>query len=230
MYTGFDYFFRVTSAGEGWDRPIAILTGPGAVSGGDFYPMILSMHPLAKVFGRPSSSAFNAVSGYSLPSPDWSHRISVLSAHLTDYAGHYITRAEFPNVADFPWVEYEEVWQTQDGVAGGIDDVVETARAWILSRDYDQDGVVNENDVCPALATPDQVPIVTGDADWNSLVTSADVIYLVNYVFKSGLHPLPIVEAGDADCNGLITSADIVLVVDFVFKSGPEPCDVCAIP
>ena len=100
----------------------------------------------------------------------------------------------------------------------------------MLSRDYDQDRWVNELDMCPALATPENLPLLTGDADWNEEINSSDLIYLVNFVFKGGFPPLPVEEVGDADCNGRVTSADIVLLVDFVFRGGPEPCDVCAIP
>jgi hypothetical protein len=231
-YSGLDYLFHIFGAGTpAWDGPIAILTGPGAVSGGDFYPMILSKHELAKVFGRPSSSAFNAVSGYSLPQPGWNHRISVLSAFLTGDPNHHITRDPFPDdPVHFPWVDYEEVWLTPEGVAEGRDDVVETAMAWLLGRDYDQDGYVNEYDNCQALPTPGNDPVTTGDVNIDGDISSGDIIWLVNFTFKSGSPPLPIAEAGDADCSGSVTSGDIIFLVNHVFKSGLAPCDVCAIP
>ena len=52
----------------------------------------------------------------------------------------------------------------------------------------------------------------------------------VNYAFKSGPEPLPVVEVGDVNCDDFVTSADIIEMVNYVFKSGPEPCDVCALP
>jgi len=69
--------------------------------------------------------------------------------------------------------------------------------------------------------------LVKGDINVSGTVTSADIILLVNYVFKSGPEPEPIVEAGDINCNGTITSADIIALVNFVFKSGPAPCNPC---
>ena len=65
-----------------------------------------------------------------------------------------MTHSEFPSATEFPWIPYEEVWFTPDNVAAGVDDVVEAAEAWILSRDLDQDGVVNENDNCESVFNP----------------------------------------------------------------------------
>jgi hypothetical protein len=70
---------------------------------------------------------------------------------------------------------------------------------------------------------------ITGDVNSTTTITSADIIYLVNYVFKGGATPLPCAAAGDVNCNGTITSADVIYLVNFVFKGGAAPCDVCTI-
>ena len=59
---------------------------------------------------------------------------------------------------------------------------------------------------------------------------SGDVIWLVNYTFKSGMAPLPLAEAGDANCDSKVDASDIIYMVNHLFKSGSEPCDVCALP
>lgn len=69
--------------------------------------------------------------------------------------------------------------------------------------------------------------LVPGDLNGSRTVTSADVILLVIYVFKSGAEPEPIVEAGDINCNGTSTSADIITLVNHVFKGAPAPCNPC---
>jgi hypothetical protein len=66
----------------------------------------------------------------------------------------------------------------------------------------------------------------TGDVNADGVITSADVIWLVNYVFKDGPSPYPIPATGDVRCSGNVTSADIVYLVNYVFRSGPAPCDV----
>jgi uncharacterized Ntn-hydrolase superfamily protein len=63
-----------------------------------------------------------------------------------------------------------------------------------------------------------------GDVNVDGVVTSADVIYLVNHVFKSGAPPQPVPEAGDVNQSGALTSADIIFLVNYIFKSGPAPC------
>lgn len=68
---------------------------------------------------------------------------------------------------------------------------------------------------------------ITGDVNINGTITSADIIALVNYVFKGGDAPLPCEAAGDVNCTESVTSADIIYLVVHVFKGGPVPCDAC---
>jgi hypothetical protein len=65
-----------------------------------------------------------------------------------------------------------------------------------------------------------------GDQNEDGVVTAADIIYLVGYVFKSGLPPQPCEAAGDANCDGAVTASDIIYIVVHVFKSGPPACNV----
>lgn len=64
-----------------------------------------------------------------------------------------------------------------------------------------------------------------GDVNETNTITSADIIYLVGYVFKSGPAPLPEWQAGDVDASGAVTSADIVYLVNYVFRDGPPPVE-----
>ncbi len=63
---------------------------------------------------------------------------------------------------------------------------------------------------------------IRGDVNRDAVVTSSDVILLVNYTFKGGPAPVP-VAAGDVDASGTINSSDIIYLVNFLFKSGPPP-------
>lgn len=77
-------------------------------------------------------------------------------------------------------------------------------------------------------STPPPCAVVkTGDVNVSTTLTSADIIYLVNYVFKSLAAPLPCAAAGDVNCSGSVTSADIIYMVNHVFKSQAAPCNVC---
>jgi hypothetical protein len=64
-----------------------------------------------------------------------------------------------------------------------------------------------------------------GDAQADSLYTSADIVYLVNFTFKGGPAPVPCEGAGDANCDWTITAADIIYMVNHIFKGGPPPCE-----
>jgi hypothetical protein len=61
-----------------------------------------------------------------------------------------------------------------------------------------------------------------GDANRDRVINSADVVYLINYLFISGPVPQPW-QAGDANCDGTINSVDVVYLVNYLFISGPPP-------
>lgn len=74
----------------------------------------------------------------------------------------------------------------------------------------------------------DHCPVdLTGDVQMDGKVAVSDIVYLVNYLLRSGPRPLPVEDAGDVDCSGQVTMADIVYLVNYVFKQGPAPCDKC---
>lgn len=72
--------------------------------------------------------------------------------------------------------------------------------------------------------------VVSGDVNLSTTVTSADIIGVVNFVFKGGATPMPCEANGDVNCNAAVTSADIIVLVNFVFKGGPAPCNTCTSP
>jgi len=65
--------------------------------------------------------------------------------------------------------------------------------------------------------------IQPGDANRDGHVTVSDVIYLINYLFKSGPPSNPAI-AGDANCDGQVSVSDVIYLINYLFKSGPPPC------
>jgi hypothetical protein len=61
-----------------------------------------------------------------------------------------------------------------------------------------------------------------GDIDGNGKVDIVDVVYLTNYLLKSGPDP---VFKGDVNCDALVNMPDAVYLVYYVLKSGLPPCD-----
>ena len=145
-----------------YDKPIALLTGPGCMSCGDIASFLLSFHPMVKIFGKPTTAAFNSPERVGSV-PEFYFCFSRNETRLIRDTSRYLTHSEFPNEDEFPWAAYEEVWLTPDMVAAGRDDVVEAAVAWITS-DMDEDGVFDYADNCPEDFNPDQE-----DADGNGV-------------------------------------------------------------
>lgn len=69
---------------------------------------------------------------------------------------------------------------------------------------------------------------LTGDGNNDGALTSADIILLVNYVFKGGNSPHPIPAVDDTNCDAAVSSADILALVNHVFKGGAPPCDAAS--
>jgi hypothetical protein len=63
-----------------------------------------------------------------------------------------------------------------------------------------------------------------GDVNNSGAITSADIIYTVNYVFKGGPPPVGGEHIADVNCSGQVSSSDIIYLVNYVFKGGPLPC------
>ena len=61
-----------------------------------------------------------------------------------------------------------------------------------------------------------------GDANGDGLINSADVAYLINYLFVGGPAPQPW-QAGDANCDGKVNSADVAYIINYLFVGGPAP-------
>jgi hypothetical protein len=65
-----------------------------------------------------------------------------------------------------------------------------------------------------------------GDVNGSWSLTSADIIALVNYVFKG--QPLSVPQcAGRCNGDGVVSSSDIIWLVNTVFKGGAEPMAGC---
>jgi hypothetical protein len=62
-----------------------------------------------------------------------------------------------------------------------------------------------------------------GDMNGDSLLGISDIIYLINYLLKSGNPPNPS-WIGDCNLDRKISLSDIVWLINYLFKSGPSPC------
>lgn len=108
-----------------YDKPIAILIGPGSISAGELEARRLAFHPRARIFGKAAAGGNTGSDNINLGNSDWTAMLAtgpqyVVSTH--EYLSH---KALQP---------HEEVWFDRDEVAEGTDTVVKAAMNWIASQ------------------------------------------------------------------------------------------------
>ena len=136
---------RIAIPGESttfFDRPIAVLTGPGGFSMGDYFPQKVRFHPMARIFGKPSAGAFVGANTI-FPFTDWTMIYAFGNGYLVGDRGNYLCRIE-------SYVD-EEIWLTQDDVAKGEDTVVKRAIEWAQNLSYAHDVKVDKLYAVPGI-------------------------------------------------------------------------------
>lgn len=73
-----------------------------------------------------------------------------------------------------------------------------------------------------AKVTMHVVSYIRGDANADGKVELGDLVYLINYLYKNGPAPVPLLR-GDATCDGIVNLGDVVFLINYLFKSGPAP-------
>jgi hypothetical protein len=63
---------------------------------------------------------------------------------------------------------------------------------------------------------------VSGDVNSDGKVSIADVVYLINYLFKGGPAPEPLWK-GDTNGDCKVSAADVVYLINYLMKGGPAP-------
>ncbi len=53
-------------------------------------------------------------------------------------------------------------------------------------------------------------------------ITAADVVFLLNYLFRGGSAPVPY-NQGDANCDGTVGAGDVVQLLMYLFRGWPPP-------
>ncbi len=115
--------YGIGSAPDGYNKPIAMLVGPGALSSGDQVALRMQYHPMVRTFGKSTSTAFNGPTAIAFAGNQWNGRVAFTEFFELSDPTDYLTHNEFH-------VD-EHVWHTPEAVANGDDNVVNTAIDWI---------------------------------------------------------------------------------------------------
>jgi hypothetical protein len=119
-----------------------------------------------------------------------------------DNEAHTIAYLEYPH-----WCLVQN-----DSVVGTVPDTVFLENLTVTAQDY-----CNADTLSFMVLT-----YLPGDASGDRVINSADVVYLVNYLFIGGPAPQPW-QGGDVNCDGSVNTTDVVYLVNYLFISGPPP-------
>lgn len=61
-----------------------------------------------------------------------------------------------------------------------------------------------------------------GDTNGDGLIDVADIVFLVDYLYRNGEPPDP-VEIGDVNCNDVVNVGDLVYLFSYLYRGGPAP-------
>jgi hypothetical protein len=91
--------------------------------------------------------------------------------------------------------------------------------AWVDYRNWP----TYDTDVYAKLLDIDVIGIyLPGDVVLDGMVDLADVIYLLNFLFRDGPAPLP-EWTGDVTSDGEVNISDVIYLLNYLFRSGPPP-------
>ena len=105
----------------------------------------------------------------------------------------------------------------QTGVISSIPTVIDSFDFTISVTDSDSP---NQTDTQELFITVRE--LVRGDVNNDSVVDIGDVIYIINYLYRSGPEPIPW-ESGDVNCDAIVDLGDVVYLINYLFRGGPPP-------
>jgi hypothetical protein len=112
------------------------------------------------------------------------------------------------------WLEY--IYDLSDIPPGTT---VRACFSFVSDADYTHDG---EGFYLDDIRVGPEISGTPGDVTGDGSVDVADVVYLINYLFKSGPAPHPLL-TGDSNGDGNVDVADVIYLINYLYKGGPQP-------
>ena len=79
----------------------------------------------------------------------------------------------------------------------------------------------------PTLKLSRFMPDHTGDMNEDGVIDLADVVFLINYLFRGGTAPVPL-RLGDPNADCVVDMGDVVFLINYLYKGGLAPGIGCA--
>jgi hypothetical protein len=136
------------------------------------------------------------------------------NAYVTGYSIDSETNYDYATIKYYP--DGDTAWVKRYGAPGTGDDRAHDIAVDGSGNIYVTGGSGGE------YATIKYVQFLRGDTNKDGLINSADIAYLINYLFINGPAPVPLA-AGDANCDGIINVTDVVYLINYLFIGGPPP-------
>lgn len=128
------------------------------------------------------------------------------SDHYSFYQwGHH---AVFAAEGDFFYGGWHKNYDTVDSLDFGyMKEVVKMCLAALVTEAYN-------------------VGYIVGDPTRDGIIDIADVLFVINYLYRGGEAPDP-PETGDVTCDGVTNIDDVIFLINYLYRGGPAPPDSC---
>jgi len=114
-----------------FNKKIALLVGPGAVSAGDMMQILYTHHPNLKIIGKPTAGAFGAYQSVTMPYSNYVGSRQNGDFYRAEDNTLYLSHRNFP-IDSFVWFDRTKVCNNEDNI-------LTTAIQWIQSSDVVKD-------------------------------------------------------------------------------------------
>jgi hypothetical protein len=141
------------------------------------------------------------------------------NVYVTGWSGSIETSDDYATIKYYP--NGDTAWvRTYDGPGNSYDN----ARAIAVDRSGNVyvTGKSAGSGTSDDYATIKYFQALRGDANGDGIINGADVVYMINYLFRNGDPPNPM-QAGDCNCDGSVGGGDVVYLINYLFRDGPPP-------
>ncbi len=129
--------------------------------------------------------------------------------YVTGYSGGYYATIRYHPNGDTAWLR---TYSGGEAVALAVDEFNN-----VYLTGFNQGGGTSSDYV-----TVKYFQALRGDVNGDSVMDLGDVVYLLNYLFKSGPAPEYLV-IGDGNCDQVVDLGDAIYLLNYLFKNGPPP-------